>query len=160
MKNKQWLISWIGNADHAASEQGDVAGLGPIATALQAGLQFDRVCLLTNFSHERSAKFCDWLERRFGYSSSLIDLQEMDLVSPIHYASIYDEVSKHLKALGLPREDVDLTFHLSPGTPAMAAIWIMLAKTRFPAKLIQTSKENGLDSVDFQFDLASDFLPE
>ena len=160
MKNKQWLISWIGNADHAASEQGDVAGLGPIATALQGGLQFDRVCLLTNFSHERSAKFCVWLERKFGYSSSLIDLQEMDLVSPIHYASIYDEVSKHLKALGLPCEDVDLTFHLSPGTPAMAAIWIMLAKTRFPAKLIQTSKENGLDSVDFQFDLASDFLPE
>lgn len=160
MKNKKWLISWIGNADHAASEQGDVAGLGPIATALQAGLQFDRVCLLTNFSHERGAKFCDWLERKFGYSSSLIDLQEMDLVSPIHYASIYDEVSKHLKALGLPREDVDLTFHLSPGTPAMAAIWIMLAKTRFPAKLIQTSKENGLDSVDFQFDLANDFLPE
>jgi transcriptional regulator with GAF, ATPase, and Fis domain len=161
VKNKQWLISWIGNADHDASEKGEVVGLGPIATALQAGLQFDRVCFLTNLQHERSgAKFCEWLEKKFGLSSSLIDLQEMDLVSPIHYASIYEEVSKHLKALGLPREDVDLTFHLSPGTPAMAAIWIMLAKTRFPAKLIQTSKENGLDSVDFQFDLASDFLPE
>ncbi len=160
MKNKQWLISWIGQADHDASEQREAAGLGPIATALQAGLQFDRVCLLTNFPHGRSAKFCEWLEKKFDYSSSIIDIQEMDLVSPIHYASIYDEVSKHLKSLGLPREDVDLTFHLSPGTPAMAAIWIMLAKTRFPAKLIQTSKQNGLDSVDFQFDLASDFLPE
>ena len=42
----------------------------------------------------------------------------------------------------------------------MAAIWIVLAKTRFPAKLIQTSKEHGLESVDFPFDLASDFLPE
>lgn len=160
MKNKQWLISWIGKADHDASEQGEASGLGPIATALQAGLQFDRICLLTNFPHERSAKFCEWLEKKFGYSSNVIDLQEIDLVSPIHYASIYEEVSRHLKVLGLPREDVDLTFHLSPGTPAMAAIWIMLAKTRFPAKLIQTSKENGLDSVDFQFDLASDFLPE
>ena len=159
MKN-QWLISWIGKADHDASEQGEAVGLGPIATALQAGVQFDRVCLLTNFPHERSAKFCEWLEKMCCYSSSFIDLQEIDLVSPIHYASIYDEVSKHLKALGLPREDVDLTFHLSPGTPAMAAIWIMLAKTRFPAKLIQTSKEHGFDSVDFQFDLASDFLPE
>jgi transcriptional regulator with GAF, ATPase, and Fis domain len=160
VKNKQWLISWIGNADHDASEKGEAAGLGPIATALQGGLRFERICLLTNFPHERSAKFCEWLENKCGYSSSVIDLQEMDLVSPIHYASIYDEVSKHLKALGLPREDVDITFHLSPGTPAMAAIWIMLAKTRFPAKLIQTSKEHGLDSVDFKFDLASDFLPE
>jgi transcriptional regulator with PAS, ATPase and Fis domain len=160
VKNKQWLISWIGNADHDASEKGEAAGLGPIATALQGGLRFERICLLTNFPHDRSAKFCEWIENKFGYSSSVIDLQEMDLVSPIHYASIYDEVSKHLKALGLPREDVDITFHLSPGTPAMAAIWIMLAKTRFPAKLIQTSKEHGLESVDFKFDLASDFLPE
>jgi transcriptional regulator with GAF, ATPase, and Fis domain len=160
VKNNQWLISWIGNADHDASEKGEAAGLGPIATALQGGLHFERVCLLTNFPYERSAKFCEWLENKCGYSSSVIDLQEMDLLSPIHYASIYDQVSKHLKALGLPREHVDRTFHLSPGTPAMAAIWIMLAKTRFPAKLIQTSKEHGLESVDFKFDLASDFLPE
>lgn len=159
MKNK-WLISWIGNADHDAAEQRESVSAGPIATALENGLRFDRICLLTNFSHERSANFCEWLEKKFGYSSSLIDLQDMDLLSPIHYASIYEEVSKHLIGLGLPRDDVDLTFHLSPGTPAMAAIWIMLAKTRFPAKLIQTSKEKGLESVDFKFDLASDFLPE
>lgn len=42
----------------------------------------------------------------------------------------------------------------------MTAIWIILAKTRFPARLIQTSKENGLESVDFFFDLASEYLPE
>ncbi len=160
MKKKQWLISWIGNADHSASEQGDGADVGPIATALQSGILFDRICLLTNFSYDRSARFCEWLENKFGYSGSLIDLQEIDLVSPIHYASIYTEVSRHLKALSLPNDDVDVTFHLSPGTPAMAAIWIMLAKTRFPASLIQTSKERGLETVDFDFDLAGDFLPE
>jgi transcriptional regulator with PAS, ATPase and Fis domain len=162
MKNKQWLISWIGNADHAAFENEGVAevGLGPIATALMGSARYDRVCLLTNYSHSRSSKYCDWLEAKSGYPSKVFDLQEIDLVSPINYASIYEEVSKHLKALGLPREDVDLTFHLSPGTPAMSAIWIMLGKTRFPAKLIQTSKEHGLESVDFKFDLANDFLPE
>jgi len=42
----------------------------------------------------------------------------------------------------------------------MAAIWIILSKTRFPAKLIQTSREKGVESVDFFFDLAGDFLPE
>ena len=36
MKNKKWLISWIGTADHDASEKGEAVGLGPIATALQA----------------------------------------------------------------------------------------------------------------------------
>lgn len=122
--------------------------------------KFDRVCLLTNYPHERSATYCSWLEQRCGYECAAVDLQEIGLRSPIDYASIYEEVSRHLKALGLPRPDVELTFHLSPGTPAMAAIWIMLAKTRFPAKLIQTSKENGLESIDFPFDLANDFLPE
>ncbi len=160
MTNKQWLISWIGNADHQASEGASASGEGPIATALTHAPRFDRVCLLTNYPHERSAAYCAWLERRCGYDDAAVDLQEIGLRSPIDYASIYAEVSKHLKDLGLPRPDVELTFHLSPGTPAMAAIWIMLAKTRFPAKLIQTSKEHGLESVDFSFDLANDFLPE
>jgi hypothetical protein len=31
-----------------------------------------------------------------------------------------------------------LIFHLSPGNPAMAAVWILLAKTRFPAQLIES----------------------
>lgn len=42
----------------------------------------------------------------------------------------------------------------------MIAVWILLAKTRFPARLIQTSAQRGLERVDFNFDLASDFLPE
>lgn len=157
---KNWLISWIGSADHLASEGGLASGDGPIASALLQSKKFDRVCLLTNYGHERSAAFCSWLEQRCNYDGSAVDLQEISLSSPIDYASIYAEVAKHLKAIGLPRQDVELTFHLSPGTPAMASIWIMLAKTRFPAKLIQTSKEHGLQTVDFPFDLASDFLPE
>lgn len=170
MENKKWLISWIGKADHLASglevnreaarESDADTGEGPIATALLSSLQYDRVCLLTNYGHAKGFQFCEWIEKKCSYPASKIDLQEIDLINPIHYASIYQEVSKHLKDLGLPRDDIDLTFHLSPGTPAMATIWIMLAKTRFPAKLIQTSKENGLQSVDVSFDLANDFLPE
>lgn len=160
MASKQWLVSWIGNADHQALEGDAPNGDGPVATALLGAQRFDRVCLLTNYGRDRALRYCAWLEERCGYASDLVDLQEIELLSPIHYGSIYGEVSRHLKALGLPRDDVELTFHLSPGTPAMVAIWIMLAKTRFPAKLIQTSRERGLEAVDFAFDLASDFLPE
>ncbi|MFL9925050.1 RNA repair transcriptional activator RtcR family protein [Herbaspirillum lusitanum] len=157
---KKWLISWIGNADHQASVEASSSNSGPIATALLNGERFDRVCLLTNYGHNRSSAYCSWLESQCNYDSLAVDLQEVTLRSPIDYASIYAEVAKHLKDLGLPREGIELTFHLSPGTPAMAAIWIMLAKTRFPARLIQTSREHGLEAVDFPFDLASDFLPE
>ena len=158
--NKRWLIAWIGKTDHDAAEGKLGKEIGPIATALVGELRYSRVYLLTNYEFSRSARYCSWLETTVGYAPGLIDLYQVDLDSPIDYAAIYKGVSANLKAAGLPRNDVELTFHLSPGTPAMAAVWIILSKTRFPAQLIQTSRERGLERVDFFFDLASDFLPE
>lgn len=156
----RWLVAWIGAADHESSESMRGNEIGPIATAMCEQLRYDRILLLTNYDLERSKKYCHWLQKRSGYSEELIDLCSMELASPIDYADIYSKVSTYLRQAGMPKDDVELTFHLSPGTPAMAAIWIILAKTRFPAKLIQTSKERGLESIDFNFDLAGDFLPE
>jgi transcriptional regulator with PAS, ATPase and Fis domain len=50
-----------------------------------------------------------------------------------------------------------LTFHLSPGTPAMAAIWLLLAKTRYSARLIESSREQGVKEVSIPFDLSAEF---
>ena len=160
MAQASWLISWIGKTDHDAADGRAKGNVGPIASALLAEKRYDRIYLLTNYEFEQSQRYCEWLEQKTGYRSSAVDLYQVDLTSPIDYASIYGEVSKNLKQAGLPRDDVELTFHLSPGTSAMTAVWIILAKTRFPARLIQTSRERGLEPVDFFFDLASDFLPE
>ncbi len=146
--------------DHECAEEKHGGDIGPIATALAGEQHYDRVYLLTNYEFDRSKRYCQWLEKRTGYPGDAVDLYQVDLSSPIDYGEIYTQVSSHLNGAGLPREGIELTFHLSPGTPAMAAIWIILAKTRFPAKLIQTSRERGLEPVDFFFDLASDFLPE
>lgn len=163
---KKWLISWIGESDHKAAENPRDDNVGPIANALLAPIHYDRVFLLTNYAHQRSVDFCNWLEKKTSYKD--IDLQDIELSSPTNYAEIYQNVCTTLIDIKLPSEDVELTFHLSPGTPAMAAIWIMLAKTRFPATLIQSAKkilEDGsntftIESVNFSFDLANDFLPE
>jgi hypothetical protein len=160
MSKEAWLISWIGKTDHEAAEGKLGKDLGPIATALAGATRYSRIYLLTNYDFARSKRYCSWLESVAGYASKQVDLYQIDLDSPIDYAGIYTEVSANLKSAGLPRDDVELTFHLSPGTPAMAAIWIILAKTRFPARLIQTSRERGLEPINFFFDLASDFLPE
>ena len=165
MKSK-WLISWVGESDHKAAENAHSDGVGPIANALLSPIRYDRVFLLTNYPHRRSVDFCNWLEKKTNYCD--IDLQDVDLSSPTNYAEIYQAVSKILIEIKLPNENVELTFHLSPGTPAMAAIWIMLAKTRFPATLIQSTKTVNevrsnafaIETVDFSFDLANDFLPE
>lgn len=161
MTQKHWLISWIGETDHLASEgQLKNNGIGPIATALQGEKRFDRVYLLTNYPHARSLKYCSWAQDKCGYKDSEFDLYQIELDSPTGYDEIYTKVCKHLKEAGLPNASVELTFHLSPGTPAMAVIWTVLARTRFPAKLIQTSQQRGLESVEFSVDLANHFLPE
>lgn len=155
-----WLVAWIGKTDHEAAEDLSGATQGPIAGALLSGSRFDKIYLLTNYPHARSVAFCTWLEGVTGYLPDQVELYDIDLPSPIDYAAIYSGVCSNLLAASLPRDNVELTFHLSPGTPAMAAIWIILSKTRFPAYLIQTSRERGIESVDFKFDLANDFLPE
>ena len=78
--NNRWLISWIGDADHAAFEKEGSAGIGvgPIATALLDSVRYDKVCLLTNYPHSRSSKFCYWLEVKTSYAGKTIDLQELD----------------------------------------------------------------------------------
>ena len=152
MIHSSWLIAWIGAADHECAEAKRGSELGPIATALRGEKRYDRVYLLTNYDFDRSKSYCTWLESVSNYDSSAIDLYSVDLTSPIDYGDIYTQVSSNLQQAGLPRDDVELTFHVSPGTPAMAAISIILSKTRFPAKLIQTSREKGVESVDFFFD--------
>lgn len=157
---KSWMISWMGGSDLESSEGKRGEDIGPIGTALVHQRKFDQIILLTNYEIERSQNFCSWLSRNTDYEADKIKLFEAKLKSPIDYGEIYSEVSGVLSKLDVAREDVELTYLTSPGTPAMAAIWIILAKTRFPAKLIQTSKERGLESIDFNFDLAGDFLPE
>lgn len=158
MSKRSWFISWIGKADHDCAEGARGDDLGPVASAIKAHTPFDKICLLTNYEFDRTKAYCAWLEKTTGCVET--DLFGVELSSPTNYAEIYEQVSRELKALRLPNDAIELTFHLSPGTPAMTAIWIILAKTRFPAKLIQTSKENGLESVDFIFDLANEYLPE
>jgi sigma54-dependent transcription regulator len=139
MAKESWLVAWVGDTDHKCAEGAIPGQTGPIASAIQQHARFDRIHLLTNYSHERTERYCQWLEAQC--PGSQVDLTDIDLTSPIDYADIYGKVVAELQQCRLPRDDVSLTFHLSPGTPAMAAIWIILAKTRFPANLIQTSQQ-------------------
>lgn len=151
---ERWLISWVGKNDLNAMAGG---ASGPIASALRHDNGFTKIWLINNFPFDQGERYRDWLSAR---CSGAVALHQAVLSSPTQYAEIYEEVSNFLLGIHLPQKGIEPTFHLSPGTPAMIAIWIILAKTRFPARLIQTSIERGLETADFLFDLASDFLPE
>ena len=157
---KKVLLCWIGATDLRAS-QGDDVGEGPIAQAVEK-LGFDEVFLISNYlkpeDQVRVAAYVEWAKKR---SSTPYQLYEAELSSPTHFGEIYEAaVRVCTAALGEQRNQVELTFHLSPGTPAMAAVWILLAKTRFPAELIESSKKYGVQPVSVPFDISAEFLPD
>ncbi len=57
-------------------------------------------------------------------------------------------------------EDTSLTFRLGPGKPAMAAVWPLLAKTRFRAEWIESSNKHDVRMASVPFDISPDFLPD
>lgn len=151
------LLAWIGKTDILAAAGDASVGDGPIAQAVAAS-DFDRVVLLNNYDPDEVTHFERWLEKK---TRASVVVRQEPLSSPTNHADIYRAVVASVTwALAEYGKRAKLTFHLSPGTPAMAAIWIIVAKTRFEADLIESSKEAGVRSVDVPFELAAEFIPD
>jgi len=149
------LLAWLGNTDIRSSESTDSGELGPILSALQSR-RFDAAHLLSDHSTQRTQAYVKWLA---GFSKVSVRAHSVKLTSPTDFAEIYRAVDSLIRDVKRESTAAALTFHLSPGTPAMAAIWILLAKTRYPAKLIESSREHGVKEVSIPFDLTAEFFP-
>lgn len=151
------LFCWLGATDLKAAADHDEVGLGPVAQAV-LDREYSEVVLLNNWQESAAERYVAWLQER---TSSRIAISQISLTGPTNFGEIYQAaiatISKSIQTVG---PDVDLVFHLSPGTPAMAAVWILLAKTRFPAELIESSKEHGVRTASVPFDISADFLPD
>jgi len=151
------LVSWVGKTDLRAPSETATVGLGPIAQALDART-FDEVVLVSDYPEAEVKAFLGWLKQR---TSTSIDASFVKLSGPTNFGEIYEAATQTcLRALGEQRATTALTCHLSPGTPAMAAVWIILAKTRFPAELIESSRERGVQTASVPFDISADFIPD
>jgi transcriptional regulator with PAS, ATPase and Fis domain len=157
MVNKA-LFAWIGKTDLRASlgELGD--GLGPIGQAVSKRT-FSYVALISNYKKEEEKHFIDWLK---GKTSAAILKYHVELTSPTDFKEIYEAATNTIndvkKKLG--SKDLQTTYHLSPGTPAMAAVWILLSKTSHPAEVIESSQEKGVKTVSLPFDISADYVPD
>jgi transcriptional regulator with PAS, ATPase and Fis domain len=151
------LVSWVGATDLAAPEKSGPGDVGPIMRALETG-KFARVLLVTDYAKHKLEPYVRWVRGRSDVPLAVVNEA---LSSPMNFGEIYEAaVRACTKALVDGRRDVDLTFHLSPGTSAMAAVWIILAKTRFPAELIQSSQARGVEIASVPFDISVDFIPD
>jgi len=151
------LICWLGATDLKAASQNEKVGLGPIAQAATARY-YDEIALISDYGKDRTFPYIAWLQEK---SPSKITVHYESLSSPTNFGEIYqtasrivsDKITKH-------GPSISLTFHLSPGTPAMAAVWIILAKTRFPAELIESSLKHGVRTASVPFDMSAEFIPD
>lgn len=152
------LVCWVGHTDLRAAEGLAEAGLGPIGQAV-AARGFRRVRLLGDEQQRpRTEAFVAWLA---GQSGADVSVTWTRLSTPVALGEIYEAARRHVTAvrdevgLGVP-----LTYHLSPGTWAMSAAWVLLARTRFEAELIQSSIRGGVGTADIPLDVSAEFLPD
>ncbi len=171
MAKRKVLLQWIGHSDLRAmaasltatrrealmAKLGGVlpkdGDFGPTKTLLTTQT-FDEVRLLSNYPAEWAKWFLAWL-------SVKAELVQVALDKPTDYAAIYRIANGELSKLR-DRDtwsETELCLHLSPGTPAMAAVWLLLGKTRYPATFYETY--NGQSWVtEVPFDLTIDVIPE
>ncbi len=152
------LVCWVGAKD--------LEGGGPIARALNER-SFDAVQLLINYSQEDGDKYVRWLKKQPhkhtpGADNPLkIECEYHSLSSPANFEEIFPACRKTLKSLykRYAEEEVDLTFHFSPGTSHMAAAWLILSESEFPARLIDSSPEGGVRDIHLPVSLTAEWLP-
>ena len=150
------LICWIGKYDLEAINGIESDWIGPIAQAVAWG-GFEQVVLLSSWNKAVSGKYVTWLKGRYPWQ---ISLKLQTLSKPTAFGEIYQAVVKEVSALQEEHgKDVELTFHLTGCTPAMSAVWIIAAKTRFPAQLIESS-EKGVQPASVPFDISAEFIPD
>jgi len=151
---KRILFAWIGRAD-LDGPGGGARGEGPIVQALES-FEFDEARLLCNY-HDYEA-FAEWLRKR---TRTPFHIEVVSLSSPTEYREIYQAaVRACAEALEAYRGDAELTFHLSPGTPAMQAMWILIGSARYRARFLETSRERGPRMVEIPFEISVEFLPD
>ncbi len=138
---------------HVGGEAALVGDEGPTRTLL-TNESFDEIKLLSNYPPAFNRWFCKWIKQA-------VELVPVELPSPTDYAAIYrctDQVLNQIKQRHSSL-DFQLCLHLSPGTPAMAAVWLLLGKTRHPATFFETFAGRS-KVIAVPFDLTVDVIPE
>jgi len=147
------LFTWIGRQDiNSALKNEDAA----IAVAVRE-LNPERVVLLNNFAEKEIESVLDHLAT---LSEAKTEIHQVNLSSPTRHEEIYPAVLKIVNETKAKVPGAELYFHLSPGTPAMHAVWLLIAKTRIKAELIETTTEKGFRIVQLPFTLSLDFYKQ
>jgi DNA-binding NtrC family response regulator len=154
------LFAWIGNTDIKASQEQIHGALGPTAEAILQRSHTDAF-LLSDHTAEDTQKYRAWLA---DITKAKVTIKQVKLSDPMDFNAIYHAAREQiLNVQEQSGKDTDLVFNVSPGTPAMAAVWILLAKACFPqAELIGTGQRDEttgkflMRTISVPFDISID----
>lgn len=126
------LLSWIGETDLKTFETDQ--GLGPVDGFLaDQSREHDRCYLLFNYPYDRVGPYLDHLS--CSHPNLTIQPIVANITNPTAYSEVYPLVQQLLAQIQAEEDLQPLQKHilLSPGTPTMQAVWVLLTKTQFPA---------------------------
>lgn len=155
------LLSWLGIADLKAAgvmtdHPNESIGDGPILGALK-NLSFDELHLLHDHDQSKVKEYIDWLAQ---FSNLKVIAIHCSLRSPIDFGDIHQAVDGYLQKLTTQSPDLDISIHLSPGTPSMTAVSILLGKTKYNTRFVQSTQNKGGEFVSIPFDISAEFIPQ
>ncbi len=152
---KKTLVSWIGDNDLMAPESGREDNIGAVARTLGAR-SFARAVLLYGYGAKRQAQldsYMRWLSER---TQVPIELRPIQLEKPTDLSEIYAHVSAVLDEINGEGE-VELAYHISSGSKAMAALWIFIGKALYVGEILESHPESGVTTVEMPFDFKMEF---
>jgi len=123
------LLTWIGRKDLDGGLPG-ANEAGPVAEAVTA-LKFDEIHILSDHPAAKTVAYVEWLETQ---TKAQVTVHPVKLTKPTHHREIFEHVMATCAKVTAGRADrCDLTFHLSPGTNAMHAVWLLVSSTNTTA---------------------------
>ena len=143
------LLSFIGNHDPYSDGKEKP---GPILSILQ-NRRFDKLYLLLNNDkywdpvYETQA-FCNR-----NYPKMIIKYRLAETLNPIDHNLVYPVMYQVVQKIKKDNPKAEFTISVTSGTPTMHACWLFLVQGEaIDAKLIQTSREAGIQEITFKLD--------
>lgn len=152
----QILICWIGHTDLKCSRFPTQQGLGPVGQALADG-KYDEVHLLANYAPKETEEYVEFAK---SLSEAKLVRHQVSLTSPMDFDEVYLRAIEVIRTVKHDHPAAELTYHVSPGTSVMAAVWIILSGSLHPARLINSSLERGVEELKVPLSIASEYVPD
>ncbi|MEY8200161.1 MAG: sigma 54-interacting transcriptional regulator [Colwellia sp.] len=148
------LVAWIGGLD---IDEGLLGKSGPVHATLDFSA-FTQAHLLYNYAakDKDASSYVSWLKKQPVAKNTRLKSYYTPLTTPQDFGEIYQASEKLLASIQKQNPKAKITLQITPGTPAMQAVWILLGKTKFQVEFLQSSREQGVQPVNIPFEISAE----